>query len=164
MWIGTENCKNMLKKGFFPSFFRNNFWKSAKYLENMQNMQNIKFFRKSAKYLEKYFLNLLILLLSLLIGDMALLAFGMIGMGLALSGLLYFFVLRVKVRSQMPTMRGFDNPLHGSVDLASWLLIWYYCFHCQTFIIVNKKTWYLSVKLKIVLWCRYVQKVTIKHI
>ena len=50
---------------------------------------------------------------------MALLAFGMIGMGLALSGLLYFFVLRVKVRSQMPTMRGFDNPLHGSVDLAS---------------------------------------------
>ena len=82
-------------------------------------MQNIKFFRKSAKYLEKYFLNLLILLLSLLIGDMALLAFGMIGMGLALSGLLYFFVLRVKVRSQMPTMRGFDNPLHGSVDLAS---------------------------------------------
>ena len=49
---------------------------------------------------------------------MALLAFGMIAMGVALSGVLYFFVLRAKVRSQMPTMRGFDNPLHGSIDLA----------------------------------------------
>jgi len=51
-------------------------------------------------------------------GDMALLSFGMIAMGVALSGLLYFFVLRARVRSQMPTMRGFDNPLHGSVDLT----------------------------------------------
>ena len=51
-------------------------------------------------------------------GDMALLAFGMIAMGAVLSGLLYFFVLRNRVRSQMPTMRGFDNPLSQSVDLA----------------------------------------------
>ena len=49
---------------------------------------------------------------------MALLAFGMIAMGAVLSGLLYFFVLRNRVRSQMPTMRGFDNPLSQSVDLA----------------------------------------------
>ena len=51
-------------------------------------------------------------------GDMALLAFGMIGLGLLLSGAIYYFFLRAKVRSQMPTVRGFDNPLHGSVNLA----------------------------------------------
>ena len=51
------------------------------------------------------------------LGDMALLAFGMIAMGAILSGTLYFFVLRNKVRSQMPTLRGFDNPLSQSVDL-----------------------------------------------
>ena len=52
-------------------------------------------------------------------GDMALLAFGMIALGLGISGALYYFVLRPKVRSQIPTMRGFDNPLHGSVNLAA---------------------------------------------
>ena len=51
-------------------------------------------------------------------GDMTLLAFGMIAMGLVLSGLLYFIILRPKIRSQIPTMRGFDNPLHGSSNLA----------------------------------------------
>jgi len=49
---------------------------------------------------------------------MAGLAFGMIAMGLVLSGCLYFFILRPKIRSQIPTIRGFDNPLHGSTNLA----------------------------------------------
>ena len=52
-------------------------------------------------------------------GAMALLAFGMIGLGLVLSGVIYYFFLRAKVRSQIPTVRGFDNPLHGSVNLAA---------------------------------------------
>jgi len=54
----------------------------------------------------------------ILAGAMAGLAFGMIAMGLVLSGCLYFFILRPKIRSQIPTIRGFDNPLHGSTNLA----------------------------------------------
>jgi hypothetical protein len=50
---------------------------------------------------------------------MAGLAFGMIALGLVLSGGVYFFVLRPRVRSQLPTVRGFDNPLHGSANLAA---------------------------------------------
>jgi len=49
---------------------------------------------------------------------MALLAFGMIAMGVVLSFLLYFFVLRARVRSNMPTMRGFDNPLTGLFNIS----------------------------------------------
>ena len=51
-------------------------------------------------------------------GAMAGLAFGMIALGLVMGGVVYFFVLRSKARSQFPTVRGFDNPLHGSVNLA----------------------------------------------
>ena len=51
-------------------------------------------------------------------GDMALLAFGMIAMGVVMSGLLYFFVLRSGARANLPTMRGFDNPLTGLFNIS----------------------------------------------
>jgi hypothetical protein len=51
---------------------------------------------------------------------MAELAFGMIFLGMLLSGLVYYFILRSKVRSLLPTnVRGFDNPLSGTSNLAT---------------------------------------------
>ena len=50
---------------------------------------------------------------------MALLAFGMIALGLLISGLVYYFFLRSRVRSLLPAnVRGFDNPMHGTSNLA----------------------------------------------
>ena len=54
-----------------------------------------------------------------IIGDMALMAFGMFTLGLLLSGAVYYLFLRARVRSQIPTVRGIDNPLHGTVNLQS---------------------------------------------
>ena len=48
---------------------------------------------------------------------MALMAFGMFSLGLLISGAIYFLFLRARVRSQIPTMRGIDNPLHGTTNL-----------------------------------------------
>ena len=60
------------------------------------------------------------MLVILFSGDMALLAFGMIGLGLLLSVVTYYVFMRSKVRSLLPTnIRGFANPLSGTSNLAA---------------------------------------------
>ncbi|XP_023345136.1 uncharacterized protein LOC111714296 [Eurytemora carolleeae] len=51
-------------------------------------------------------------------GAMAGLAFGMIFLGMAVSGGVYFVLFRNNVRSGLPVMRGIDNPLAGLANLG----------------------------------------------